>query len=382
MTAPFTFDLLATEQTTDANKARAGVFKTPHGEIETPVFMPVGTHSAVRSMTWPQVKDTGAQIVLCNAYHLYLRPGHELVGKAGGLHQWMNWDKPILTDSGGFQVFSLASHRKITNDGVTFRDPTEGRTHFIGPKESMAIQNALGADIIMAFDECPPYPATKEYVEKSIEKTHRWLAECFEHHARKDEQALFPIVQGGTHQDLRTKSVEFCTSMPAYGYAIGGVSVGETKMQMDEVVQFTAPLLPEDKPRYLMGVGTPQDLLDGIRYGIDMFDCVMPTRIARHGSFFTPQGQKSIKNADCREDWGPLVEGCECFTCQNYSRAYLRHINRMKETSAGTLLSIHNIQTLIEVAQNARQAIFENRFHDFYHSSMEQLAMRQVQVNN
>lgn len=368
MTDAFQYQLLATD-----GEARAGTYTTPHGSVETPVFMPVGTHSAVRSLTWPQVKATGAEIVLSNAYHLYLRPGHELVAKAGGLHGWMGWDGPILTDSGGFQVFSLAKLNNIGEDGVTFQDPLGGKIHFIGPEKSMEIQNGLGADIIMAFDECPPYPATKEYVEKSLDKTHRWLERCFEHHARPNDQALFPIVQGGVYEDLRTKSVEFCTSMPARGFAIGGVSVGETKMQMDQVVRFTAPLLPKDKPRYLMGVGTPRDLLDGISHGIDMFDCVMPTRIARHGSYFTPTGQKIIKNAEHREAFEPLVEGCDCFTCKNYTRAYLRHIYKMKETSAGTLLSIHNIHYLIRLVKDAREAILASRFNDFYHETMVNL---------
>ncbi len=377
----FTFKLLATQNKVLSSEsggessddhasglgyARAGEFHTPHGIVETPVFMPVGTHSAVRSMTWPLVKDTGAQIVLCNAYHLFLKPGPDLIEKAGGLHQWMNWDMPILTDSGGFQVFSLAKFRKITEDGVHFKDPNSGEKRFIGPKESMAMQNKFGADIIMAFDECPPYPSTYEYTETSLEKTNRWLEQCFEHHARPTEQALFPIVQGSTFEDLRTRSVDFVKTMPAYGYAIGGVSVGETKTMMNEVVKFTAPLLPEDKPRYLMGIGTQEDLLDGIKHGVDMFDCVLPTRNARHGSFFTPYGNKSIKNSDCRESFNPLVEGCECYTCQNYTRAYIRHIFTMQESSAGTLLSIHNIYTLVNLAKEARKAILNGSYDAFY----------------
>ncbi len=368
MTPPFSYQLLATE-----NQARAGVFQTPHGLVETPVFMPVGTHSAVRSLTWPQVEATGAQMVLSNAYHLYLRPGPELVEKAGGLHRWMSWDKPILTDSGGFQVFSLAEMRKITEEGVRFKDTVSGRFHFIGPKESMRIQNALGADVIMAFDECPPYPTTYEYAQQSLEKTHRWLEQCFEHHARPNDQALFPIVQGSVFEDLRTQSVEFVTQMPAYGFAIGGVSVGETKDMMNRVVRFTAPLLPAEKPRYLMGVGTPEDLLDGISHGIDMFDCVMPTRIARHGSFFTPTGREIIKNAASKENFGPLVEGCGCDACQHYSRAYIRHIYRMKETAAATLLSIHNIYTLVQLAKQARTHILAGTFGDFYQETRQRL---------
>jgi queuine tRNA-ribosyltransferase len=365
MTA-FSYQLQATQ-----NNARAGLLKTPHGDVHTPVFMPVGTHSAVRTLTWPQVADTGAEIVLSNAYHLYLRPGHELVEKAGGLHHWMNWHKPILTDSGGFQVFSLAKHRDITPEGVFFKDLVDGKKHFMGPKESMRIQNGLGADIIMAFDECPPGAADYDYAKKSLEMTNRWLETCFEHHARKD-QALFPIVQGSVYEDLRVQSVDFVSQFDAVGFAIGGVSVGETKMQMNQVVSFTAPRLPAYKPRYLMGVGTPEDLLEGIRHGIDMFDCVMPTRVARHGSFFTPKGKKIIRNAEYKEDFAPLVEDCACYTCQNHSRAYLKHIYRMGETTAATLLSIHNIYTLVELAQEARRQIIAGTFEDFY---QERLAL-------
>ncbi|MEB3286318.1 MAG: tRNA guanosine(34) transglycosylase Tgt [Vampirovibrionales bacterium] len=365
--ADFAFQLQKTE-----GLSRAGLFDTPHGPIQTPVFMPVGTHSAVRTLTWPQVAETGAQIVLSNAYHLYLRPGHRLIEKAGGLHQWMNWRKPILTDSGGFQVFSLAKFRDITDSGVHFKDTISGQKHFMGPKESMEIQNALGADIIMAFDECPPYPCSYEYAKASLEKTNQWLEACFTHHARANArdglppQALFPIVQGSVFEDLRSKSAAFVKQFDAIGYAIGGVSVGETKTMVNEVVRFTAPQLPDNKPRYLMGVGTPEDLLDGIHNGIDMFDCVMPTRIARHGTFFTPTGRKIIKNAEFTEDFGPLVEGCACYTCQHHTRAYVRHLFRAGEMAAGALLSIHNIYTLVQLAQNARTAILENRFEEFY----------------
>lgn len=355
--------------------ARAGTLQTPHGTVHTPVFMPVGTHSAVRTLTWPQVAETGAEIVLSNSYHLYLRPGHDLVEKAGGLHGWMNWQKPILTDSGGFQVFSLAKHRDITPDGVYFKDVVDGKKHFMGPKESMRIQNALGADIIMAFDECPPGASEYKYAKESLEITNRWLEICFEHHARPHDQALFPIVQGSVYEDLRTKSVEFVSQFPAHGFAIGGVSVGETKMQMNQVVSFTAPLMPEDKPRYLMGVGTPEDLLEGIKYGIDMFDCVMPTRVARHGSFFTPKGKKIIRNAEYKEDFSPLVEGCGCYTCQHHTSAYLRHIYRMGETTAATLISIHNIYTLVQLAKDARRHIIEGTFERFYEESMAALGM-------
>ncbi len=366
----FTYQIEAREK-----QARAGTLQTPHGEVQTPVFMPVGTHSAVRTLTWPQVAETGAEIVLSNSYHLYLRPGHELVERAGGLHGWMNWQQPILTDSGGFQVFSLAKHRDITPDGVWFKDVIDGKKHFMGPKKSMEIQNALGADIIMAFDECPPGAVEYKYAKKSLEVTNRWLEVCFESHQRAHDQALFPIVQGSVYEDLRTQSVEFVSQFPAVGFAIGGVSVGETKMQMNKVVSFTAPQLPENKPRYLMGVGTPEDLLEGIRHGIDMFDCVMPTRVARHGSFFTPAGKKIIRNAEYAEDFGPLVEGCGCFTCQHHSRAYIRHIYRMGEMTAGTLLSIHNIHSLVQLAKEARRQILLGAYERFYEKTMASLGM-------
>ncbi len=362
----FSFQLAATEKTA-VGTARAGTLQTPHGPVDTPVFMPVGTHSTVKTLTMDQLKATDASIMLSNAFHLYLRPGHDLVAKAGGLHAWMDWPHAILTDSGGFQVFSLAKIREIEPHGVRFRDPATGDEHFIGPKESMAIQNALGADVIMAFDECPPYPATQEYARKSLDMTHRWLEECFEHHARPNDQALFPIVQGSVYEDLRTESARFVQQFDAHGYAIGGVSVGEPRDEINRIVEYTAPLLPEDKPRYLMGVGTPEDLLDAIRRGVDMFDCVMPTRIGRHGSFFHSEGRKIIKNAEYTEDFGPLEEGCRCYACTHHSRAYIRHLFRQQEWTAATLLSIHNITFLIDTVARAREAILAGRYEDFYH---------------
>ena len=366
----FGFELSATD-----GHARAGCFQTPHGAVETPVFMPVGTHSAVRSLTWPQVKSVGASMVLSNAYHMFIRPGHELVAEAGGLHGWMNWDAPILTDSGGFQVFSLASHRKMTEDGVAFRDPLTGDKHFIGPEKAMEIQNALGADVIMAFDECPPYPCTYEYAKDSLDKTNRWLERCWNSHQRHSDQALFPIVQGSVFEDLRQSSADFVQQFNAHGYAIGGVSVGEEKTWVRKVVEFTAPMLPTNKPRYLMGVGTPEDLLDGIARGIDMFDCVMPTRIARHGTFFSPTGRKNIKRAEYKTDFSPLVEGCKCPACSDHHKAYLRHLYQRKEVSAGSLLSIHNIYTLINLVKQAREAITEGRFADFKTECDERLGI-------
>jgi queuine tRNA-ribosyltransferase len=346
--------------------ARAGSFITPHGIVKTPVFMPVGTHSTVKTLTFDQVRAMNANVVLSNAYHLYLRPGHQVVEKAGGLHKWTGWDRPMLTDSGGFQVFSLTRLRKITEEGVHFRDPITGQAHVISPEKSMEIQNALGADIIMAFDECPPYPATYEYAKQSMDMTHRWLERCFNSHQRPQDQALFPIVQGSTFDDLRTESAAFATQFNAPGYAVGGVSVGESKEWVQKVVAHTAPLLPKHKPRYLMGVGTPEDLLDGVAMGIDMFDCVNPTRVARHGAFFRSTGRRNIKNAEFDMDFGPLEEGCDCYTCQHHHIAYVRHLCKIKEASGASLLSIHNIRFLICLLEKAREAILAGTFESFF----------------
>ncbi len=358
----FSFDLLHKSKN---SQARVGILKTPHGEIKTPIFMPVGTNSAVKTLTSDQIKATGAQIMLSNSYHLYLRAGTKLIKKFGGIHKWMNWDKPVLTDSGGFQVFSLAHLRKITEDGVEFRDPKDGKKHFISPEVSMEIQQDIGADIIMAFDECAPYPCDYDTAKKAMERTHRWLERCFKAKTNP-KQALFPIVQGAFFDDLRRESAAEISKYDAVGYAIGGVSVGEPTDIKNHFVELTAPLLPENKPRYLMGVGTPEDLLDGIKRGVDMFDCVLPTRNARHGSFFTWEGKKNIKNKQFQEDDKPLVEGCNCFACQNHSRAYIRHLFRCQESTAATLLSIHNIQFLVEFSQKCRQAILEDKFEEFY----------------
>ncbi|MEB3206258.1 MAG: tRNA guanosine(34) transglycosylase Tgt [Vampirovibrionales bacterium] len=359
MSAPFSFEVFATE-----GEARAGVFKTPHGVVETPAFMPVGTQSVVKTLTQTQLAAINPQMTLANAYHLYLRPGHQLIQKAGGLHGWMNWPHPILTDSGGFQVFSLANHRKITEEGVMFRDPASGSSHFIGPEESMAIQNALGADVIMAFDECPPHPVTHQEAKTSLERTQRWLQRCFQAHSRSD-QALFPIVQGAGFEDLRSMAAAHVQQFSAYGYAIGGVSVGEPPEAITRIVAHTAKLLPADKPRYLMGVGTPRDLLMGITHGIDLFDCVMPTRVARHGAFFTNQGRINIKRQEFESDFSPLQEGCVCEACRLYSRAYIRHLIRVDESTGKTLLSIHNITYLVQFAQKARRALLEGTFETF-----------------
>lgn len=345
--------------------ARAGVLRTPHGEIKTPIFMPVGTNSSVKMLTNHHLYETKAQIILANSYHLYLRAGTKRIKEFGGIHGWMNWDKPVLTDSGGFQVFSLADLRKITEDGVHFRDPKDGKEHFISPEISMEIQQDIGADIIMAFDECSPYPCTYEQAKLAMERTHRWLERCY-HSKTNPKQALFPIVQGAFFDDLRKESAKIISTFDSVGYAIGGLSVGESKEMMNHFVEFTAPLLPDNKPRYLMGVGTPEDLLDGIKRGIDMFDCVLPTRNARHGSFFTYEGKKNIKNAQFSDDKTTLDENCNCYACQNHTKAYIRHLYRCGESTAQTLLSIHNLHFLIDFSQKAREAILEDRFEDFY----------------
>ena len=365
----FNYELVHTCKQTGA---RAGIFTTPHGVIKTPIFMPVGTNSAVKTLTSEQIMDTGAQIMLSNSYHLYLRAGTKLIKQFGGIHSWMNWHKPVLTDSGGFQVFSLAHLRKITEDGVEFRDPKDGKKHFISPEVSMEIQQDIGADIIMAFDECAPYPCDYKTAKAAMERTHRWLERCFKAKINP-RQALFPIVQGAFFDDLRKESAKVISSYDAVGYAIGGVSVGEPADIKNYFTKLTAPLLPENKPRYLMGVGTPEDLLDGIKHGIDMFDCVLPTRNARHGSFFTWEGKKNIKNQQFREDDRPLVEGCDCYACRNHSRAYIRHLWRCQEATASTLLSIHNIKFLVDFSQKCRQAILDDRFGDFYNEHYSKL---------
>ncbi|MCA9797925.1 MAG: tRNA guanosine(34) transglycosylase Tgt [Cyanobacteria bacterium HKST-UBA04] len=358
---------------TRQGQARAGRLTTPHGVVETPVFMPVGTHSTLKSMTMGHVAEAGAQIILGNAYHLFLRPGTDLIEAAGGLHGWCGWQKPILTDSGGFQIFSLGEFRQITENGVQFKDPITGAKHTITPERSMAIQRALGADIIMAFDECPPYPTTHQYAEQSMHLTHRWLERCVAAHTNTAKQALFSIVQGSVYEDLRQQSIAFCLEMDTPGYAIGGVSVGEPKHLINQIVDQVAPQLPEGKPRYLMGMGEPIDVLEGIHRGVDMFDCVHPTRVARHGSFFTFDGRRNIKNGEFRDRFEPLMEDCDCYTCQHHHTAYLRHLMRIKEATGGTLLSIHNVRFMIRLAAMARTAILENRWTSFYDEMSQRL---------
>ena len=365
----FNFDIIKSSANSNA---RAGLFKTPHGVIETPIFMPVGTNSAIKMLTNEQILNCGAQIILANSYHMYLRASCELVKKAGGLHGWINFHKPILTDSGGFQVFSLSKLRKITDDGIYFQDPKNGSKHFISPEISMQIQEDLGADIIMAFDECVPYPCDYEQAKSALKKTNAWFERCYKAH-KNYNQALFPIVQGAFFDDLRVESAKFVSQFDCAGYAIGGVSVGEPVEMKNHITEITAPLLPFDKPRYLMGVGTPVDLINGIKYGIDMFDCVLPTRNARHGTFFTYQGNKIIKNKQFEDDFTPLDEKCSCYTCKNHTKAYIRHLYKTQEATAATLLSIHNIHFLLNLVKDLRNAIIEDCFEEYSEKLLKDL---------
>lgn len=345
--------------------ARLGKLYTPHGVIETPIFMPVGTKATVKTMTPEEVEKLGAQIILANTYHLYLKPGHKLVEEAGGLHKFMNWNKPILTDSGGFQVFSLGKLRKITEEGVEFRSHIDGSKHMLTPEKSIEIQNSLGSDIMMAFDECAPYPSTWEYIKQSMERTSRWAKRCKEYHQDWDRQGIFGIVQGGMYKDLREESVKAITDLDFPGYAIGGLSVGEPLDLMCEILDFTTPMLPKDKPRYLMGVGTPDYLFESVIRGVDMADCVLPTRIARNGTTLTSHGKLVIRNAKYAKDFGPLDPECDCYTCRNYSRAYIRHLFNVNEILGSRLATIHNLYFLIKLMKNIREAIKEDRLLEY-----------------
>ena len=353
------------------SKARLGKITTPHGQIATPVFMPVGTQATVKAMTPEELKDIGVEILLSNTYHLYLRPGHELIRDMGGLHQFMHWDRPILTDSGGYQVFSHNELRKIKEEGVYFQSHLDGSKHFLSPEKVMEIQEALGADIIMCLDECTPYPATRDYTITSMELTHRWASRCKERLGQgargkgQEKQALFGIVQGGMFQDLRKQSAEEITKISFDGYAIGGLSVGEDKVLMYEMVDAAIPYLPDDKPRYLMGVGTPEDLVEGVARGVDMFDCVMPTRNARNGTLFTKQGKLGIRNAQYANNHKPVEDDCGCYTCRNYSRAYLRHLFVANEILAARLGTTHNLYYYTNLMWGMRKAIEEDRFGEF-----------------
>ena len=354
----FSFQVIAKQ-----GKARAGVLTTPHGNVETPIFMPVGTQATVKSLTPAQLDEIGVQILLSNTYHLYLRPGAEIIESFGGLHQFMRWEKPILTDSGGFQVFSLGDLRKIDADGVTFKSHLDGSTHRFTPEKAIQLQEQLGADIIMAFDECSD-PENFQYSLEAMKRTHRWAERCIKAKRRKD-QALFGIVQGGIHPELRERSAVFLTSLDFPGYSIGGLSVGESKPDMLRTIELVNQILPDEKPRYLMGVGTPLDLVEGILRGVDMFDCVLPTRLARHHAAMTLSGRMNLSKAVYKKDSSPIDKTCSCYTCRNFSRAYIRHLIKANEILAATLLSIHNVFTLVELSKVLRRHIINKDF-DIY----------------
>lgn len=346
-------------------RARLGKLHTPHGVIDTPVFMPVGTQATVKTLTPEELKELGAGIILSNTYHLFLRPGQDLIREAGGLHAFMNWDRAILTDSGGFQVFSLGDLRKITEEGVEFRSHLDGSKKFLSPELATEVQMALGSDIVMAFDECTPYPATREYAKDSLERTTRWLKRCKETLTTTDRQALFGIVQGGMYEDLRKQSAAEVTELDLPGYAVGGLSVGEPKDIMYEVLDYTVPLLPKDRPRYLMGVGSPDALIEGVIRGIDMFDCVLPTRIARNGTAMTRFGKVVVRNAQYARDFEPIDSTCDCYACRNYSRAYIRHLLKAEEILALRLMTIHNLHFLQNIMKEIREAIQEDRLPEY-----------------
>lgn len=361
MSQPFSYELI---HTCAQSGARLGVLHTPHGDIQTPIYMPVGTAAVVKAMTSREMEEIGTQILLSNTYHLHLRPGEDLVAEAGGLHRFMDWHKPILTDSGGFQVFSLAGIRTIAEEGVTFQSHLDGSRQFIGPETSMDIQQKLGADIAMAFDVCSPYPCDHETARVNMERTHRWAQRCKDYHTRED-QALFGIVQGAFYKDLRIESAKTLSDMDFIGYGIGGLSVGEPKPIMYEMLEEMMPYMPAHKPRYLMGVGTPDCLIEGVLRGIDMFDCVLATRIARNGTALTSAGRLVVRNAQYARDFGPIDPECDCYACTHFSRAYVRHLIKAGEITGGRLLSIHNLRFLIRLMERVRQAIAEDRFLDF-----------------
>ena len=362
-------------QHTDGS-ARAGELVTPHGKALTPFFMPVATQATVKGLTPEEVRGVGAQMVLSNAYHLYLRPGVEIVSKLGGLHKFMGWDGPILTDSGGFQAFSMGPLRKVSDDGIKFRSHIDGSEHNFTPKLAMANQEGLAPDIAMCFDQCIAYGATEAEVGQAMDRTHRWAQDCFDVHQASPTgaasgQALFGIVQGGTFEELRDESARAISAIPFHGYAVGGLAVGENKEDMYRFTGQVTELLPQDKPRYLMGVGSPEDLVEGVARGIDMYDCALPTRVARNGSMFTPEGRVDISKARYAEQQGPLDETCDCYTCQNYSAAYLRHLFRAKELLGLRLASIHNLRFVLSLMERMRAAIFEDRFESFRREFMD-----------
>ena len=351
--------------------ARYGILHTPHGDCEVPMFMPVGTLATVKTLSPEELKEMGAGTILGNTYHLSIRPGADIVAKAGGLHKFMNWDGPILTDSGGFQVFSLAENRKITEEGVEFRNHLNGDKLFFSPEVSIEIQEKLGSDIAMSFDECIPWPADYNYVKKSTERTLRWAKRGLLAH-KKEDQALFGIVQGGDYEDLRKMCAEELVKMDFPGYSIGGTSIGEPKEKFFEMVEYAIKYLPEDKPRYVMGIGSIDYVLGSIERGVDMFDCVLPTRLARHGALMTSHGRVNIKNEKYKEDFTPLDDKCDCYCCKNYTKAYLRHLYICDETFGKRLLSIHNVRFLIHLVEEARKAIKEDRYKEFKEETLKE----------
>lgn len=361
--------------------ARLGEIITPHGTFPTPMFMPVGTQASVKSIAPEELDTMGANIILSNTYHLWLRPGEDLVEEAGGLHKFMNWDKGILTDSGGFQVFSLADLRNIKEEGVYFRNHLNGQKLFLSPEKAINIENALGADIIMSFDECPPFFESYDYIKKSVERTSRWAERGLKAHKYPDRQGLFGIVQGGGHKDLRQQSARDLVSLDFPGYSIGGLSVGESKAEMNNVLEFTTPLLPENKPRYLMGVGSPDALIDGVIRGVDMFDCVLPTRIARNGTCMTSHGRLVVKNAKYARDFTPIDDNCNCYTCRNFTRAYVRHLLKADETFGLRLTSYHNLYFLINLMKQVREAIMNDNLLEFREHFFEEYGYNESKRN-
>lgn len=364
MTAPFPVRFTL-EHVCRQSGARAGRVETPHGTILTPAFMPVGTQATVKAMSPDELKQLGAGIILANTYHLWMRPGSDLVREAGGLHRFMSWDRAILTDSGGFQVFSLSDPKRITEEGVGFTSHIDGSRHILTPEKSIQVQNDLGADIIMAFDECTPWPAEKDYAQRSLERTTRWLERCLEAHQRPGDQALFGIVQGSTYADLRRQSARAVTAFDLPGYAIGGLSVGEPGPEMQAMLEETVPLLPDNRPRYLMGVGSPDYLVDGALRGIDLFDCVLPTRMGRNGTVLTSEGRLIVRDARYARDFAPLDKACSCPVCQTFSRAYIRHLIKAREILGLRLTSWHNLHFLVHLMEQVRAAILADRLADF-----------------
>lgn len=377
-----------------SSNARIGTFKTPHGEIKTPVFMPVGTLANVKTLTPEDLDKLNAQIILANTYHLYLRPGHKLIKKMGGLHKWMNYKKPILTDSGGFQVFSLSQKKgfssskhpyetkvKVDDKGVEFKSHLDGSRHFFTPEKVMQIEHDLGADIIMAFDECPPHDVSKQYAKESLERTHNWALKCKKEHEKlnknqKIKQALFPIIQGGMFDDLRIESAKYISDLNLPGIAIGGLSVGENKDTMYHVIETLEPFLPQNKPRYLMGVGTPEDLIECVKRGIDMFDCVLPTRLARHGTYWDFEGRQNIKLSKYKTDDTPLSQKCTCYTCQNFSKSYLRHLIIENEILGMRLMTVHNLHFLLNLMEEIKGAIKEDKLERFATNFLKSINIR------